>query len=134
MQHEKQVEILKVLLTQLDEGKNFDAGVQYRHQTKAYVCPERAAKEERLLFKEHPQLIGLSGDLPQAGSYLTLIDFGVPILATRDKAGRFRAFINACRHRAARVASDPRGQSKCLHVPLPPVELCANWRTDQHSE
>ncbi|MGA1104934.1 MAG: hypothetical protein ACO3T7_15030, partial [Pseudomonadales bacterium] len=93
MQHGKQVEILKVLMDQLDEGKNFDAGVQYRHQTKAYVCPERAAKEEQLLFKAHPQLIGLSGDLPQAGSYLTLDDFGVPILATRDKEGNFRAFI-----------------------------------------
>jgi len=27
MQHGKQVEILKVLMDQLDEGKNFDAGV-----------------------------------------------------------------------------------------------------------
>ncbi|MEK9873761.1 MAG: aromatic ring-hydroxylating dioxygenase subunit alpha [Betaproteobacteria bacterium] len=118
MQHRKQVEILKVLMAQLDEGRNVDAGVQYRHQTKAYVCPERAVKEERLLFKEHPQLIGLSGDLPKAGSYLTLDDFGVPILATRDREGRFHAFINACRHRAARVASDPRGQSNVFMCPF----------------
>ena len=38
MEHTKQVEILKALMQQLDEGKNIDAGVQYRHQTKAYVC------------------------------------------------------------------------------------------------
>ena len=37
MEHTKQVEILKALMQQLDEGKNIDAGVQYRHQTKAYV-------------------------------------------------------------------------------------------------
>ena len=28
---------------------------------------------------------GLSGDLPEKGGYLALDDFGVPILATRDK-------------------------------------------------
>lgn len=50
------------------------------------------------------QLIGLSGSLPEPGSYLTVYDFGVPILATRDKDGLFRAFVNSCRHRGARVA------------------------------
>ena len=34
MEHTKQVEILKALMQQLDEGKNIDAGVQYRHQLK----------------------------------------------------------------------------------------------------
>ena len=51
MEHGKQVEILKALMQQLDEGKNIDAGVQYRHQTKAYVCTDRAAKEEKEFFK-----------------------------------------------------------------------------------
>ncbi len=51
MEHGKQVEILKALIQQLDEGKNIDAGVQYRHQTKAYVCTDRAAKEEKEFFK-----------------------------------------------------------------------------------
>ena len=111
MEHTKQVEILKALMQQLDEGKNIDAGVQYRHQTKAYVCTDRAAKEEKQFFKNHPQLIGLSGDLPKKGSYLALDDFGVPILATRDKDGQFRAFLNACRHRGARLASEPRAPS-----------------------
>lgn len=30
MRHELQVEILKELMQQLDEGRNVDAGVQYR--------------------------------------------------------------------------------------------------------
>ena len=53
MEHTKQVEILKALMQQLDEGKNIDAGVQYRHQTKAYVCTDRAAKEEKQLSLIH---------------------------------------------------------------------------------
>ena len=118
MEHGKQVEILKALMQQLDEGKNIDAGVQYRHQTRAYVCTERAAKEEKEFFKNHPQLIGLSGDLPEKGSYLALDDFGVPILATRDKDGQFRAFLNACRHRGARLASEPKGRASVFMCPF----------------
>ena len=118
MEHTKQVEILKALMQQLDEGKNIDAGVQYRHQTKAYVCTDRAAKEEKQFFKNHPQLIGLSGDLPKKGSYLALDDFGVPILATRDKDGQFRAFLNACRHRGARLASEPKGRASVFMCPF----------------
>ena len=96
MKHELQVAIIKELMSQLDEGKNVDAGVQYKMPTNSYVCPDIAARERQSFFLDHPQLIGLSGDLHQAGSYLTLEDFGVPILATRDKDGQFRAFLNAC--------------------------------------
>ncbi len=118
MQHTLQVEILKELMGQLDNGKNIDAGVQYRMPTTAYVCPDIAAKEWHTFFKNHPQLIGLSGDLPEPGSYLTLNDFGIPILATRDKSGTFHAFFNACRHRSAEVASDARGKKSVFMCPF----------------
>ena len=113
-----QVDILKELLQQLETGKNIDAGVQYRMSTSSYVCPEIAAKEWDAFFQHHPQLIGLSGDLPEPGSYLTLNDFEVPLLATRDKNGQFRAFLNACRHRAARVVSDQRGKKAMFTCPF----------------
>lgn len=118
MKQDKQVEILKELMRQVDEGKNIDAGVQYRMPTSAYVCPEIAAKEWDLLFQNHPQLIGLSGDLPEPGSFLTMDDFGTPILATRDKEGVFHAFLNACRHRGVRVAQDSRGKKNLFTCPF----------------
>ncbi|MEM9623463.1 MAG: aromatic ring-hydroxylating dioxygenase subunit alpha, partial [Pseudomonadota bacterium] len=61
---------------------------------------------------------GLSGDLPKPGSYLTMDDFGVPILATRDKSGRFRAFLNACRHRSVKVAGEARGTKSVFMCPF----------------
>ena len=118
MKHEKQVEILKELMRQVDEGKNIDAGVQYKMPTSAYVCPEIAAKEWDLLFQHHPQLIGLSGDLAEPGSFLTIDDFGTPVLATRDRDGVFRAFLNACRHRGVRVAQDTRGRKNVFTCPF----------------
>ncbi len=118
MQHSTQVEILKELMQQLDEGKNIDAGVQYRMPTTAYVCPQVAEQEREAFFRNHPQLIGLSGDLPDPASFLTMDDFSIPILATRDKSGKFHAFLNACRHRSAKVASDARGTKSVFMCPF----------------
>jgi phenylpropionate dioxygenase-like ring-hydroxylating dioxygenase large terminal subunit len=118
MKHEKQVEILEELMRQVDAGKNIDAGVQYKMPMSAYVCPEIAAKEWDLLFQHHPQLIGLSGDLAEPGSFLTIDDFGTPVLATRDKDGVFHAFLNACRHRGVRVAQDTRGRKNVFTCPF----------------
>jgi nitrite reductase/ring-hydroxylating ferredoxin subunit len=86
--------------------------------TSAYVCPEIAAKEWDILFQNHPQLIGLSGDLAEPGSFLTIDDFGTPVLATRDRDGVFHAFLNACRHRGVRVAQDTRGKKNVFTCPF----------------
>ena len=118
MDHAQEVSILKALMKQLDEGKNFDAGVQYRVPTKNYVCAEQAEKEWSAFFRRHPQLIGLSGDLPCPGSFLTLEDFGTPVLATRDREGNFRAFLNACRHRSVKVATAARGKQNVFLCPF----------------
>lgn len=118
MKHEATVRIIKELMSQLDENRNIDAGVQYRLPTSDYVCPDLAGREWKAFFREHPQLIGLSGDLPDAGSFFTIDDFGVPVLATRSKDGQFRAFLNACRHRGARVAQEPKGKAARFTCPF----------------
>ncbi len=118
MKQEKQVEILNELIRQVDQGENIDAGAQYKMPMSAYVCPEIAAKEWDLLFQNHPQLIGLSGDLPEPCSFLTFDDFGTPVLATRDREGVFHAFLNACRHRGVRVAQDVRGKKNIFSCPF----------------
>lgn len=118
MEQDLQVSILKELMRQRDEGKNIDAGVQYRMPTSAYVCPDIAAKEWDIMFQNHPQLIGLSGDLPGPGSFITIDDFGTPVLATRDREGRFRAFLNACRHRGVRVSQEERGRKNVFTCPF----------------
>ena len=118
MKKELQISIIKELMSQLDEGRNVDAGVQFKMPTDSYVCPERASREQQEFFRNHPQLIGLSGDLPSPGSYLTNDDIGVPILATRDKDGVFHAFLNACRHRSVKVAQEERGTKNVFTCPF----------------
>lgn len=118
MKQEKQVEILTELLRQIDAKKNIDAGVQMRMATDSYHDPDIARREWSEMFRGHPQLIGLSGDLPEPGNYFTTDDFGVPVLAVRGRDGKFRAFLNACRHRGVRVAGEPRGKANAFTCPF----------------
>lgn len=109
MRHEEQVRVIRTLMGHLDRGTNVDAGVIRRVETADYTSPERAAQEWSAFFKDYPQVIGMSGDLPAPGAFMTVHDFGIPVLATRDGEGRFRAFVNVCRHRGTILEEAPRG-------------------------
>lgn len=118
MKQETQISILKELMRQIDSGKNADAGVQYKVPTSIYADRELASQEWDQFYQNHPQMIGLSGDLPEPNSFLTMNDFGVPVIATRDASGTFRAFLNVCRHRATRVETEARGKRKLFVCPF----------------
>jgi phenylpropionate dioxygenase-like ring-hydroxylating dioxygenase large terminal subunit len=113
-----QVSLIKELTRQIDNKVNVDAGVMMKTPTSVYTCTDLAEKEWRHFFQGHPQLIGLSGELPVPGSYLTTEDFGVPVLVTRDEDGRCHAFVNACRHRGVRVALEERGEKTRFACPF----------------
>jgi len=118
MQQETKIGIIRELKRQLDEKVNIDAGVQYRNPASSYTCPDMAKQEWETFFKNHPQLIGLSADLPSPGTYMTIDDFGIPLLVTRDNDGQFRAFLNACRHRGVRVAHEAKGKAVRFMCPF----------------
>ncbi|NNM10478.1 MAG: aromatic ring-hydroxylating dioxygenase subunit alpha [Pseudomonadales bacterium] len=118
MQHKLQVRILKELIAQLDSGRNIDSGEQYKMPTDVYVDQNLAEREWQTLFRSHPQLIGMSADLPEKNSYFTVEEFGIPVLATRDEQGNFRAFLNACRHRGVSVTRENKGVAKRFVCPF----------------
>ena len=118
MEHAKQLEILDELLTKLDSGTCADAGAQVLNPASVYLDPDLAAREWQVFFREHPQLVGLSGDLPEPRSFIAFGDFGVPVLATRDEHGSFRAFGHACRHRGTQLTDTPRGAARRFTCPF----------------
>ncbi|MCE9658045.1 MAG: Rieske 2Fe-2S domain-containing protein [Burkholderiales bacterium] len=76
----------------------------------------RDAEVERL-FRRLPLIAGHASELA-AGQVLAHDDYGVPLLLTRDADGRFRAFLNVCRHRgmrlvAATAKAEPRASVVC---------------------
>lgn len=118
MRHDVQVEQIKKLLAHLDAGTNVDAGGLRAAPTTTYVDPDQADREWDEWFLGLPQLIGMSGDLPEPGSFITNDDYGIPMLLTRDDAGAFRAFVNSCRHRGALVESEASGTKRRFTCPF----------------
>lgn len=74
-----------------------------RNAATAYTCAERFARERSALFRRRPNLLGLSSECARPGEFLSANLGGVPVFAIRQHDGSLRAFVNACRHRAARL-------------------------------
>jgi hypothetical protein len=68
MEKAVQIKLLRELMGHIDAGTNVDAGGMRRNPTSSYTSPELVQREWETFFRTHPQLIGLSGDLPAPGS------------------------------------------------------------------
>lgn len=118
MEMKEQIRCMKLLMQRLDDGTNVDAGGMVRNPVEAYISEDRALREWQTMFQNYPQVMGLAGDLPGPGSFLTSDDLGKPMLMTRDKEGKFHAFLNVCRHRGTVVENEPRGKKTIFSCPF----------------
>jgi nitrite reductase/ring-hydroxylating ferredoxin subunit len=91
-------------------GQGDLAPTTMRIPNERYTDPAIAAAELRTSFTA-PLLVVPSGAIPNAGDYVTMNLIDTPIVATRDDSGRAHVFVNACRHRGARVAEG----TGCVH-------------------
>ena len=104
MQAAEQLNVARRLLNLIDTQSTDQCPEPYLQPVREYIDPEVAALEQERFFRGQPLCVGLSHDLPEPGSYRTHDLSGLPILLVRDAQGVFRAFLNVCRHRGARVA------------------------------
>ena len=118
MQKEEQVRLLKGLINYLETGTNVDAGGIMQTPPETYTSEDRFSQEWNKLFRNYPQIVGMTGDLPEPGTFFTREDFGIPLLATRDEKGEFRAFANVCAHRGVIVENEKKGQKTKFSCPF----------------
>ncbi len=118
MVREEQLRLLNGLINHLDNKTNINAGGILKTPADTYISEERFEMEWSDFFLNHPQILGLSGDLPKPGTYVTTEDFGVPILAVRDEEGVFKAYANVCSHRGVTVESGSRGEKSKFSCPF----------------
>ncbi len=78
-----------------------------------YTDPRFFELEREKIFRAAWQIVGHVNDAPNAGDYVTLDFLGERILTLRGADGVVRSFHNVCRHRAAKLAPEPRGS--CGH-------------------
>jgi len=105
------------MLENLRDNKTDQAEDEARIPASAFFCPDIFAQERQALFFDTPQPVAFSGEIPDPGNYLALQVVDTPVLLTRDENGTLHAFINACSHRGAPVASGS-GQARSLVCPF----------------
>ena len=118
MLKEEQIRLLKGLMNHLDSKTNVDAGGIMKTPAETYTCEERFQDEWKTFFLNHPQIIGMSGDLPKNDTFVTIQDFGIPILATRNSKGEFKAYANVCSHRGVIVEGERKGEKSKFSCPF----------------
>jgi nitrite reductase/ring-hydroxylating ferredoxin subunit len=104
MNRPEQVELLKRLLHYVETGTTYLADAPWRNHVSVYTDAARLALEERILFRQHPILMGFASDWAKPGDYRADDHIGVPVFIVRGRDNKLRAFLNVCRHRGAKVA------------------------------
>jgi phenylpropionate dioxygenase-like ring-hydroxylating dioxygenase large terminal subunit len=117
MKQTTQIKLLQRVLQHVARGTT-DSGEQPPGFSRSiYSDPARLARENEILFRRFPLVVGFSSQLREAGSYFTHDLTGVPLLVNRDQNGVVRAFLNACRHRGAKVATQAAGDCRRFICP-----------------
>jgi nitrite reductase/ring-hydroxylating ferredoxin subunit len=101
MRQERQIELLERVAASGAHFAGLHAPRSMVNPASAYTDPERFAREQRVLFRNGPTLLGLSCEMPEPGDSLTATLDGIPVVAVRQADGTLAAMVNACRHRAA---------------------------------
>lgn len=116
MRAETQVEIIRTLLRHLADRRPVRADACARVPAERYTSSEHLAREQATILSRWPQLVALSGELPEPGSFLVRDLAAGSVVVTRDAEGTVHALANVCRHRGARVA-EGEGSGRRLTCP-----------------
>jgi phenylpropionate dioxygenase-like ring-hydroxylating dioxygenase large terminal subunit len=111
MNRQAQIGLLKRLLNYVETRTTSMADGPWRNDVSVYADREHFAREQGVLFRQYPMLMGFASEWADPGDFRTDDYVGVPILVVRGRDGKLRAFLNVCRHRGAKVTSG-RGNAR----------------------
>src|SRR5262249_21204476 len=106
------IALMRRLVTHVKAGTTDMAADVFSVPVANYLDPDVWQREMDVIFKRVPLLAALSCELANKRDYKAVDLAGVPVLVTRDDAGRPRAFLNVCRHRGAQVVPDGCGHAR----------------------
>ena len=81
----------------------------YEVPVKSYLDADVWQKEIETIFLRLPLMLAMTIELPNVNDYKAMEVIGKPILITRGKDGKARAFLNVCKHRAMHMAKEGKG-------------------------
>src|ERR1700687_1673886 len=104
MGRQNEITLLKRLLHYVETRTTTMADAPWWNDVSVYTDTVRLEEEQRVLFRQHPLMMGFASEWPDPGAFRTDDYSGLPILIVRARDGKLRAFLNVCRHRGANVA------------------------------
>jgi Rieske 2Fe-2S family protein len=122
MDHPAHLALFRELLALAGRGAGQMGERPFHVQSDIYCDPARHELERARVFRRLPLVLGHAAMLPAADDALTVDLLGSPVILTRGRDGVVRGFLNACRHRGARLLDAPTVVSR-------PALVCPyhNW-------
>jgi phenylpropionate dioxygenase-like ring-hydroxylating dioxygenase large terminal subunit len=102
MQADEQRSLIRRTLALLAAGRS-ERGEPGVSPVARYLDPQRYALEVERIFRRHPVAVCPSARLSQPGDTVAIDVAGMPLLLARGEDGQLCGFVNACRHRGARL-------------------------------
>ena len=102
MQHQEQIALIRRAMALIESG-NSERGTPTTSPVERYLDPARFEREVAILFRRYPLALCASAALANPGDSLAIDVAGLPLLIVRAQEGQINGFVNACRHRGARL-------------------------------
>ena len=116
MQHELQVALIERALALIDSHGS-ERGTPSLSPLERYLDPARFQQEVERIFRRYPLALCPSATLARAGDSFAIDVAGLPLLIVRGDDGHINAFVNACRHRGARLKPPGSSNQRALVCP-----------------
>ncbi len=97
-------DVAEIMLDYVENKKTFMTDKTMTVPTRSYTDPDQFRAEMELVFKRVPLMLAFTAEMPKPGDYKAMEAVGMPVLMTRGKDGKVRAFLNVCSHRGAPLA------------------------------
>jgi phenylpropionate dioxygenase-like ring-hydroxylating dioxygenase large terminal subunit len=102
MRHEEQVALIQRARSLIATGAT-EHGEPASSPVERYLDSERFEREMARVIRRHPLAVCASASLAQTGDSFAVDVAGLPLLLVRAVDGSVNGFVNACRHRGARL-------------------------------
>jgi len=112
MRPQVRLEVMRRLIAMTKEPSSEIPTRSSHVSVERYVDPDELEAERVALFRRQPVIVAHVSEVPEPGSFITEDVCGVPLVVLRDVDGTIRVFVNACRHRGARLVDADQGTCK----------------------
>ncbi|WP_218508248.1 aromatic ring-hydroxylating dioxygenase subunit alpha [Variovorax sp. dw_308] len=116
MRHEEQVAMIQRALA-LIESRGSERGEPDISPVSRYLDASRYQQEVEKIFRQYPLAVCPSASLGKAGDTFAIDVAGIPLVIVRAEGGEINAFVNACRHRGARIKAPGLSSQRVMICP-----------------